>query len=290
MTAQSTAATAADATALLTVEDVHVALDGHPVLSGVDLELHAGELLGLVGPNGAGKTTLLRAATALVALAGGHIAIRGRSVQETGRGELARVVAVVQQLPEAPATMAVAELVLLGRNPHLRLLGRESAHDYDVAEEAMRRAGCERFALRALGTLSGGERRRAFIARSLAQEPALLLLDEPTANLDPEAQGEIFDLLRDLAAGGVGVLAVVHDLTLAAAYCDRIALLDGGRIVASGAPGRVLTADTVARVYGRRVTVLAHPRSGAPLIVPSVLDSAGEQAPLERAEHGRTDE
>ncbi len=289
MTAQATTrATARGATPLLAVDDVHVALDGCPVLTGVDLELHAGELLGLVGPNGAGKTTLLRAATTLVALAGGRITICGRSALEIGRSELARMVAVVQQLPEAPATMAVAELVLLGRNPHLRLLGRESTRDYDVAGEVMRRAGCERLALRPLGTLSGGERRRAFIARSLAQEPALLLLDEPTANLDPEAQGEIFELLLDLAAGGVGVLAVVHDLTLA--YCDRIALLDGGRIVAAGAPGRVLTAETVARVYGQRVTVLAHPRSGAPVIVPSVLDTASEQAPRERAGRERSDE
>ena len=257
---------------LLAVEDVHVALDGQPVLAGVDLELHAGELLGLVGPNGAGKTTLLRAATALVPLAGGRIAIHGRSVLDTGRRELARSVAVVQQLPEAPATMLVAELVLLGRNPHLGLLGRESAHDYAVAQDAMRRAGCERFAERPLGTLSGGERRRAFIARSLAQQPALLLLDEPTANLDPEAQGETFELLRELAAGGVGVLAVVHDLTLAAAYCDRIALLHTGRIVASGAPKEALTAQTVARVYGSRVTVMPHPRSGAPMVVPAVLE------------------
>jgi iron complex transport system ATP-binding protein len=279
MTAQSTTTTAtaetADATPLLTVRGVHVALDGHPVLTGVDLELHAGELLGLVGPNGAGKTTLLRATTALVALGGGRIAICGRSVGESGRGELARMVAVVQQLPEAPATMTVEDLVLLGRNPHLSLLGRESSRDYDVAAEAMRRAGCERFARRALGTLSGGERRRAFIALSLAQEPALLLLDEPTANLDPEAQSEIFEVLRQLAADGAGVLAVVHDLTLAAAYCERIALLDGGRIVAVGAPRQVLTEQTVARVYGSRVAVIAHPQSGAPIVVPAALDAPG---------------
>ena len=264
-----------NAVPLLAFEDVHVRLDGVPVLAGVDLEVRAGELLGLVGPNGAGKTTLLRAATALAPLTGGRITVDGRPLEETSRRELAREVAVVQQLPEAPATMLVEELVLLGRNPHLALLGRESPRDYAVAGEAMRRAGCERFAGRALGTLSGGERRRAFIARALAQEAALLLLDEPTANLDPEAQSEIFEVLRQLVAGGAGVLAVVHDLTLAAAYCERIALLDGGHIVADGAPQQVLTAQTVARVYGSRVAVIAHPQSGAPIVVPAALDAPG---------------
>ena len=258
---------------LLSVEGVRVTIDGTPVLRGVDLELRRGELLGLVGPNGAGKTTLLRAVTAVVALDGGRVEISGRPVATIGRLELARTVAVVQQLPEAPAAMTVGDLVLLGRNPHLGLLGRESARDYVVAYEAMRSAGCEQLAERRLGTLSGGERRLAFLARALAQEPELLLLDEPTANLDPQAQSETFDLLRELTAGGVGALAVVHDLTLAAAYCDRVALLDRGRIVASGTPGEVLTAETVARVYGNRVTVIPHPASGAPIVVPAILEN-----------------
>src|SRR5690606_12256890 len=143
--------------------------------------------------------------------------------------------------------------VLLGRYPHLGPLGRESASDYRIAHEAMMRAGCLAFAERALGTLSGGERRRAFIARALAQEPRLLFLDEPTANLDARAQGEIAELLRRLAAEGVGVLAVLHDFTLAAAYCDRLVLLDGGHVVAEGAPLEVITPEHVARVYGEQV-------------------------------------
>ncbi|MSQ41495.1 MAG: ABC transporter ATP-binding protein [Dehalococcoidia bacterium] len=266
--------TVAPTVPLLATEDVCVDLDGQRVLDGATLTLRAGELLGLVGPNGAGKTTLLRAATARVPLASGRVEVAGRPLHALSPRALARLVAVVQQLPEAPTTMAVAELVLLGRTPHLRLLGRESARDYAAAGEAMRRAGCARFAGRALGTLSGGERRRAFVARALAQEPALLLLDEPTANLDPQAQGEIFALLRELAADGAGVLVVVHDLTLAAAYCDRIALLHSGRIVVAGAPEAVLTAEHVRRAYGDRVEVIRHPRSGAPLVVPAVLEDA----------------
>ncbi|HJM89215.1 MAG TPA: ABC transporter ATP-binding protein [Dehalococcoidia bacterium] len=264
----------ATAAPLLALTDVRVTLGDNPILAGIDVEVRAGELLGLVGPNGAGKTTLLRAATGVVALDAGRVALRGRPLDGFSRIEVARSVAVVQQLPEAPSTMRVDELVLLGRNPYLRLLGRESQHDYEQAADAMRRAGCEAFADRTLATLSGGERRRAFIARALAQEPDLLLLDEPTANLDPEAQSAIFETLRELTAQGVGVLVVVHDLTLAGAYCDRIALLNAGRVVAAGPPSEVLTAETVNRVYGRRVTVMQHPTSGAPVIVPAVLEEA----------------
>lgn len=265
---------ATTATPLLALTDVHVTLDGNPILAGVGIEVGAGELLGLIGPNGAGKTTLLRAATGVLGLDAGRVALRGRPLEDFSRIEVARTVAVVQQLPEAPSTMRVDELVLLGRNPYLRLLGRESQHDYERAADAMRRAGCEAFANRTLSTLSGGERRRAFIARALAQEPDLLLLDEPTANLDPEAQSAIFETLRELTAQGVGVLVVVHDLTLAGAYCDRIALLDAGLVVAAGRASEVLTAETVNRVYGHRVAVMQHPTSDAPVIVPAVLEEA----------------
>ncbi len=270
-----TVAPAPAAAPLLAVEDVRVTLGGTRALDGVSLELNAGELLGLVGPNGAGKSTLLRAVPDVVSLDAGRIEIGGRSLASTPRSELARRVAVVQQLPEAPSAMRVADLVLLGRHPHLGLLGRESARDHAIAFDAMRRAGCERFAGRALGTLSGGERRRVFIARALAQQSSLLRVDEPTANLAPQAQGAIFAVLRQLVADGAGVLVVVHDLTLAAAYCERVVLLDGGRVVASGAPREVLTAERVRRVYGDRVAVIAHPRTGAPVIVPAAMDDRG---------------
>ncbi|MEE8421963.1 MAG: ABC transporter ATP-binding protein [Dehalococcoidia bacterium] len=279
MTAPATTIPAATATPLLALHDVHVSLGGTRILAGVDLALDGGETLGLIGPNGAGKTTLLRAATGLVDIERGSIEVGGEPLDGFSRLDLARRVAVVQQLPEAPASMRVDDLVLLGRNPYLRLLGRESERDYAIAREAMVNAGCDGFATRTLGTLSGGERRRAFIARALAQEPSLLLLDEPTANLDPEAQSAIFEMLRILAAGGVGVLVVAHDLTLAGAYCDRIALLDSGRIVAVGEPRQVLTAEIVTDVYGERVTVMQHPTSGAPVVVPAVLEADNDRRP-----------
>ena len=256
---------------LLEVRDVRVALGGEPVLRGVSLAVGRGEVVGLVGPNGAGKSTLLRVVTRLVEPAAGEVLIEGRALREQSRRKLARSVAVVQQLPEAPPTMRVRELVLLGRHPHLRLLGRESGRDLRVAEEAMRRAGCLELAGRDLGTLSGGERRRAFVARGLAQEAPLLLLDEPTANLDAGAQGAILELIAELAAQGSGVLLVVHDLTLAAAYCDRIVLLANGRVVARGRPAEVVTAETVRAVYGEAIAVLAHPTTGAPLVIPARL-------------------
>ena len=257
---------------LLEARDVHVALGGQAVLRGVDIRVAAGEVVGLVGPNGAGKSTFLRAVTRIVAAERGSIRIAGETLARISRRELARRVAVVQQLPEAPRTLRVRDLVLLGRHPHLRLLGRESARDGAIVDEALRDAGCIQLAGRELGTLSGGERRRAFVARALAQQAPLLLLDEPTANLDAGAQSEILDLVADLARGGAGVLLVVHDLTLAAAYCHRMVLLDRGRIVAAGPPETVVTDEIVQRVYGRAVSVIAHPRTGAPVIVPARLE------------------
>jgi iron complex transport system ATP-binding protein len=257
---------------LLRATGVEVALAGRSVLRGVALDVWAGEVLGLIGPNGAGKSTFLRAVTGVVPPTGGSIAIDGRPVTDFSRRELACGVAVVQQLPEAPTTMRVAELVLLGRNPHLGLLSRESNRDYAAVEAAMRRAGCEYLAERTLGTLSGGQRRRAFIARALAQEPQLLLLDEPTANLDVQAQCEILELLRTLAADGAGVLIVMHDLTMAAAYCDRLALLADGRVLTCGTPNEVVTAATVQEVYGDRVTVIHRNGRGAPIVVPAILE------------------
>ena len=196
-------------TPLLGVHGLVVELGGAAILRGVDIEVAAGEVVGLVGPNGAGKSTLLRAVSGVLRFAAGSVALDGEPIDGRSRGELARSLAVVQQLPEAPDTMQVADLVLLGRYPHLGLLGRESGADYLAADRAMSRAGCLELATRPLETLSGGERRRAFIARALAQETPLLLLDEPTANLDASAQAEVMGVLRELAAGGAGVLVVV---------------------------------------------------------------------------------
>ena len=268
----ATAPTTPSTAPLLEASGIHVELGGQAILRDVEVTVRRGEVVGLVGPNGAGKSTLLRVVTGMLRPSAGAVAIEGDALGTLARRELAMRVAVVQQLPEAPPTMRVRDLVLLGRHPHLGLLARESRHDFDVVAEAMRRAGCDRFADRELGSLSGGERRRAFIARALAQEATLLLLDEPTSNLDAQAQVEILELVAELAAGGSGVLLIVHDLTLAAAYCDRVVLLDRGEVVAEGPPFDVVTAEHVQRVYGSGVTVLPHPVSGAPVVIPSRLE------------------
>ncbi|RLT38237.1 MAG: ABC transporter ATP-binding protein [Chloroflexi bacterium] len=259
---------AAVATPLLSAQGVTVRIGNRDIVRDVAIEVRVGEVVGLVGPNGAGKSTLLRA-LAGVRHTSGDVRLLGTPLYEVDRRERARLVAVVEQLPEAPPTMTVGELVALGRYPHLGLLRRPSAHDHEVVTEAMRRAGCDALAERPLGTLSGGERRRAFIARALAQEARLLLLDEPSANLDAEAQATLFELLRVLASDGAGILVVVHDLTSAAASCDRVVLLHEGRVLASGAPREVVTAEHVLAAYGPHVTVLAHPASGVPIVIPT---------------------
>lgn len=258
---------------LLEARGITVSVEGRALVDGVDVSVAGGEVVGLVGPNGAGKSTLLRAATGVsggLKPEAGTVLIDGRPIATYPRAELFRRVAVVQQLPDAPPSMTVHDLVLLGRFPHLGLFRRESERDHEIARAAMARTGCAALAERHLGTLSGGERRRAFIARALAQEPRLLLLDEPTANLDADAQAQVLELLRDLARAGVGVLVVLHDLTFAAAYCDRLLLMHGGRLVASGAPAEVLAPAHVAAVYGSHVRVLPHPDTGLPVIVPAV--------------------
>jgi len=255
---------------LLEVRGVRVAIGGRALVDGVDVAVGRGEVVGLVGPNGAGKTTLLRAVSGVLTPTSGEVLLGGRPIAELGRREFARQVAVVQQLPEAPSAMTVGELVLLGRHPHLGWFEQESSRDRQIALLAMGRAGCAELAGREIATLSGGERRRAFIARALAQEPALLLLDEPTANLDAGAQAEIGSLLRALALDGVGMLVVLHDLTLAASVCDRVVLMSEGQVVASGAAREVITAEHVARVYGPGVGVIRDPASGRVVVIPVV--------------------
>lgn len=253
---------------LIEARGVTVAIGGRDLLRDVDIEVRSGEIVGLVGPNGAGKSTLLRALSG-TRQAEGSIRLRGKAIRTLERRARARAIAVVEQLPEAPPTITVEALATLGRFPHLGLLRRQSPRDRGVVEASLRRAGCVGLAHRSLGTLSGGERRRAFIARALAQEAALLLLDEPSANLDAEAQATLFDLLRVLATEGTGILVVVHDLTSAAASCDRLVLLHQGRVLASGTPRDVITAEHIATAYGPHVVVLAHPTSGVPMVIPA---------------------
>ena len=235
---------------------VTVELGGRAVVDCVDADVADGEWVALIGPNGAGKTTLLRALARLVPFAG-KIELDGRPLAELGRGELARLVAVVPQEPSTPPWMTVAEYVLLGRTPHLGPLAKEGVRDREAAARALARLDLLPFMERRLGTLSGGEKQRVVVARALAQEAAIVLLDEPTAALDIGHQQQALDLLDGLRAeSGLTLVAAMHDLTLAAQYADRMVLLDGGRVVADGAPTDVLTAPVIARHYGAAIDVV----------------------------------
>ena len=240
----------------LELRGVTVELGGRAVVDGVDANVAEGEWVALIGPNGAGKTTLLRALARLVPFAG-EIRLDGRSLEQIGRGELARLVAVVPQEPSTPPWMTVAEYVLLGRTPHLGPLAKEGVRDREAAGRALARLDLLPFLDRRLGTLSGGEKQRVVVARALAQEAAIVLLDEPTAALDIGHQQQALDLLDGLRAeSGLTLVAAMHDLTLAAQYADRMLLLDAGKIVADGVPTDVLTAAVIARHYGATIDVV----------------------------------
>jgi iron complex transport system ATP-binding protein len=239
-------------------------------LKGVSLSVATGEVVGLVGPNGSGKTTLIRAITGSLKPSAGRIELGSEDVDRLSQVERARRVAVVPQNAMLPDAFSALEVVLMGRTPHLRLLQNETPHDIQAARQAMEQTSTWDLADRVMGELSGGERQRVVLARALAQETLLLLLDEPTAHLDIGHQGATLGLVRRLCVNeGKGVLAVVHDLTLAAQYCDRLVLLKDGEVAAEGDCESTLRQDVLERVYGARVSVFAHPETGRPVVAPS---------------------
>lgn len=266
--------------ALIVVAGASVRFAAAAALDGVTLEIVRGEFAGVIGPNGAGKTTLLRAMAGTVPPSAGAVLVDGREASMLPPRERARLLAAVPQVEGPPAGFTVEEAVLMGRTPHLRRLGPVSDHDRERAAAAMRRARVEHLAGRFVETLSGGERQRVLIARALAQDARILLLDEPTAHLDIAVQLEIMDLLAELNQGGMTLVAALHDLNLAAMYCRTLVLLDRGRIVAAGSPQQVLTAQLLQQVYGAAVLVRPHPLTGRPHV--TVLGrrvAAGEGTP-----------
>lgn len=237
---------------LLTVDAVSVSLGDRQVLAGVDLYVGVGEVVGLIGPNGAGKTTLLRAMTGLLVPDDGTVRINGRLLSDVARRERARTVAYLPQGGEHYWDVTVETLVMLGRLPHRGPWRGPSAADRDAVARALEICDVARFRRRPVSRLSGGERARVLLARALAGEPKLLLADEPVAGLDPAHQLDVMATLRRRAAAGAGVVVVMHDLTLAARFCDRLALLHDGRMVVQDIPAGVLTPDRLARCYGIR--------------------------------------
>ena len=250
----------------LALKDVSVALDGTRVVDGFSLSVEAGEWLGLIGPNGAGKTTVLRAIAGLVPYTG-RIAVRGDDVAALSRREVARRIALVPQSPVLPPDMSMLEYVLLGRTPHLGYAAAPGARDVDSCRLALGRLDAAHLADRRLGSLSGGEWQRAVLARAMAQDAGLILLDEPTTALDVGAQQQVLELIAGLRSqAGLTVVSAMHDLTVAGQYADRLVLLDGGREVASGAPRDVLTEEHVARHYGASVRIVSDEETGIAVV------------------------
>ncbi|MFL9842684.1 ABC transporter ATP-binding protein [Sphingomonas sp. ST-64] len=249
----------------LTVEQLSVALGKRTVVHDAGFVLSPGTLTGIVGPNGAGKSTLARAMLALVP-AQGRVRVDGANAAEMARAELARRIAYLPQGQTLHWPLTVERLVGLGRLPHLAPMSRLGEADAAAIERAMDRADVLPLRQRIATELSGGERARVLLARALAVEAPALIADEPLASLDPGHQIDVMELLSEEARAGRTVVAVLHDLTMAARYCDRIILLDRGRIVADGAPLAVLTTDNLRAVYGIEVRIEEH--HGRPAIVP----------------------
>jgi len=253
----------------LTMERVTFAYGRTPVLTGIDLAVALGSITGILGPNGSGKTTLVRLASAVLRAKSGRIALFGSELTRLPARERARRVAVVPQETHPVFDFTVLELVRMGRAPHLGLLGLEGARDHRVAREAMERCDVATLSNRSFRALSGGERQRVMLARALAQEARLLLLDEPTAFLDLKHRLAVYALLGRLHRDNdLTVVVVSHDINLAARYCDRLVLLREGVIAADGAPAEVLRPDPIRSVYEVEVEIRIDPSSGRPFVIP----------------------
>ncbi len=260
--------TVAETPPLLEVRDLSVAYGTRLALDGVTFRLAPGEVVGLLGPNGAGKSTLVRAISGVLTDDSGSVKLRGDELRSLPRKEIARRIAVVPQEPRFDFPFTVLEVVVMGRHPHLAGLAFESGHDLAIARQALERCGALHLAARPIDQLSAGERQRIVFARALAQQAPILLLDEPVSFLDLRFQVELFDRVRELAEAGTGVVAVLHDLNLAAEYCDRIVLLQAGRVVAAGSTTEVLTYKNLTAVYETEIYVDLNDLTGALVVTP----------------------
>jgi len=252
---------------MLEARSVTVGYDREPVIREVSLTVARGRSLGIVGPNGSGKSTLVRALSRVLPPVGGEVLLDGIDIYRMSARDLARRVAVVAQDNAVAFDFSVADVVLMGRAPHLSRFGIERSRDYEVAWQSMDLTHTTALADRPITAVSGGERQRCMIARALAQQPSVLILDEPTAHLDINHQIEILDLARRLTAEHeLATLVVLHDLNLASQYCDQLMLLAGGRVIAEGPPEEVVTESRIRAAYGADVQVRRHPATGRPYV------------------------
>lgn len=245
---------------------------GGPVLRGVDLAATGGELVALVGANGSGKSTLLRVGAGYLMPSQGRALLDTVPVGTMNPRARARRIACLEQNRRLDLDFTVREAVCMGRVPYRSRWGRETAKDREAVGRAMADAGISRLADRSIHALSGGERQRVFLSMALAQEPSVLILDEPTAHLDIRYQMELMEIIRSRTAMGMSILAALHDLTMAASYVDRVAILHCGRIAADGVPQAVLSESAIRDAFGAQVRVLHDEGSGALTVLPRRKD------------------
>ncbi len=247
----------------ITIKNLEKQLDGQPVLRKIDLVIPEHKVLGIIGPNGSGKSTLLRCICRVLQPDGGAVLLDGRSLREYSPRQTARRMATVAQHNTYNFDFTVQDIVLMGRSPHKRAFERDDTQDYRIVSQSLTQVGMDGFQHRSFSSLSGGERQRVILARALAQQTPCLLLDEPTNHLDIRYQLQLMELVRGL---GRTVITAVHDLNIAAMYCDTLVVMQAGRIVASGTPQEILTPALIRQVYGVQARVLAD-ENGVPYIL-----------------------
>jgi iron complex transport system ATP-binding protein len=257
---------------MLAICSLNVNYGSHQVLHDVTLNVARGEIVSLIGPNGSGKTTLIRATSGVLPAAHGQVQVSGRTLADLTFQQRARLLAVVPQARDLPEMFTVWQTVLLGRTPYLNWLGKLMPEDKLRVDWALDRTGTLSLKDRLVGELSGGEQQRVVLARALAQDTPILLLDEPTSHLDITHQAHLLDLIAELTRENqLAVLMALHDLNLAALYSNRIALLVDGRLQAFGTPAEVLTSARLSGAYQLPLNVITHPDYGTPLILPDGL-------------------
>mgnify|MGYP000945580210 FL=1 len=253
----------------LAVEGLSLGYGDHAVIHGIDLSVLPGKITGILGANACGKSTLLKSMSRLLKPTGGQVLLDGRDVHSMPAKELARTLGLLPQSPIAPEGITVADLVGRGRHPHQGIMSRWSSADDEAVAFALDSTGTAELADRAVDELSGGQRQRVWIAMALAQQTDLLLLDEPTTFLDVAHQIDVLDLLTDLCRErGITIVMVLHDLNLAARYCDEVVMTADGAVEAQGAPGEVFTEERVEKVFGLKSRIIPDPVSGTPLVLP----------------------
>ncbi|MDF2634748.1 MAG: Iron-chelate-transporting ATPase [Pelosinus sp.] len=243
----------------LVLNNINVKLGDKNIIQDISLAVARGEFVGIIGPNGSGKSTLLRTIYRIIQPNSGSILLDGKNLKDVKLAESAKKMGVVGQFNTINFDFSVFDMVMMGRTPHKSLLGSDTPEDYEIAMEAIQKVGMEKHAYRSFSTLSGGEKQRIILARALAQQPQLLILDEPTNHLDIKYQLQILSIVKSL---GIGVLAALHDLSLAAMYCHKLYVLKEGNVVASGVPNEILTPELVRDVYEIECDIHENPDTG----------------------------